>query len=113
MINHEQIFIFSELLISTTGENIQAKWQVPTSLPYFDGHFPQNPILPGVALLDLFQVLLNCQFESISSIKFTEPIRPLDSLNIIAQNIGGAKNWCIDVFNDKDLPVCKANIILR
>ncbi len=34
-------------------ERFVTQFEVPDTLPYFEGHFPENPILPGVAMIDL------------------------------------------------------------
>ncbi len=65
-------------------------WQIPNSLPYFEGHFPNNPILPAVAIVEL-----SCQFiehvskikvelNSISNAKFLDILVPGDLVEISA-----------------------------
>lgn len=114
MINPEQVFQFSDTQRTPNSNgDIQITWTVPEHLPYFEGHFPGNPMLPGVALLDLFQVLLRGQFHFIKSVKFTEPIRPLDTLSIYANKSSENNHWSIQVTNQSNSIVCKATILLN
>jgi 3-hydroxymyristoyl/3-hydroxydecanoyl-(acyl carrier protein) dehydratase len=108
MINPQSVFTFTESqkMKNADGE-ILVTWSVPENLPYFEGHFPGNPILPGVALLDLIQVLLDGQFQLIKSAKFTEIIRPLDTLTIKAKLDPSNNFWSVQVFNQNDVSVCK------
>lgn len=59
----------------------------PESL-WFDGHFPDDPILPGIAQLDMVlkviteAVARDLVLHSLSRIKFKKVIRPGDSLSI-------------------------------
>jgi 3-hydroxymyristoyl/3-hydroxydecanoyl-(acyl carrier protein) dehydratase len=105
MINPQNIFTFSE------GSAI---WKVPKDLPYFEGHFPENPIMPAVALLDMIQQYLMFQdpslkgsFLTIKSAKFTEIVRPEDTLTINVQLDPESKFWTIKVSNQNDVVVCK------
>jgi len=66
-------------------------WTVPASHPAFAGHFPSNPIVPGVVLLDraiLFaeQLLgrkdLNWQ---VGNAKFFSPVTPEEALTFVLE----------------------------
>ena len=62
------------------------RWTVPAEHPAFAGHFPGNPIVPGVVLLDqailfaekmLGQTGLNWQ---VGNAKFFSPVKPEEAL---------------------------------
>ena len=75
---------------------------VPKDIPYFDGHFPGQPIMPAVTIVDItYQFLkgkINFEIEteksklnflsshvedwSIESGKFLHPVRPLDRVQM-------------------------------
>lgn len=63
-------------------------WTVPLDHPAFAGHFPGNPILPGVVLLDVaLQIIANASgialdICEISSVKFLSPASPGEELLI-------------------------------
>lgn len=63
-------------------------WTVPVEHPAFAGHFPGNPILPGVVLLDvaLQTIATSCGLAldicEIGSVKFLSPAVPGDELAI-------------------------------
>lgn len=108
MINPQHFFKFTDDQKMMNSENeINVSWPVPQDLPYFEGHFPGNPILPGVAILDLIQVLLNGSFQNIKSAKFTEVVRPLDTLTIVAKLDTTTNMWSVQVSNQNNVSVCK------
>ncbi len=45
-----------DLTRAFSGMNVEdatrVTWTLPRSLPYFDGHFPGNPIFPAVGIVD-------------------------------------------------------------
>ncbi|MBA2405350.1 MAG: beta-hydroxyacyl-ACP dehydratase [Bdellovibrionales bacterium] len=105
MINPQKIFTF------TPGAT---SWKVPKDLPYFEGHFPDNPILPAVAILDMIQQYLIHQdpslkgsFLTIKSAKFTEIVRPEDTLTINVNFDSASKFWTVNVQNQNEVVVCK------
>ena len=68
----------------TEQERFTGVLWVDESLPYFTGHFPGNPILPGVVQIQwaldtagkVFATAPAAQFAGMSQIKFKAPIQP-------------------------------------
>lgn len=71
-----------EILDQVTRDNeVEYLLYVPASLGYFPGHFPEHPILPGVAQIDWVVALaqplrLKGGFKGMERIKFMRLIRP-------------------------------------
>jgi len=67
---------------------LEAQLFLPADLVYFDGHFDEMPILPGIAqthwAIELAKKHLNIQgeFSSVDNIKFTRIIEPEQSVNL-------------------------------
>ena len=80
----------------------ECHWEVPVDHPAFAGHFPGQPLVPGVVLLD--QVLLLAQarvghrgeIRSVSQAKFLQPCRPGDALVFVfEEGSGGALTFSV------------------
>ena len=62
--------------------SVEYSWQVPVDHPAFAGHFPGQPIVPGVVLLDqaiLFaEKMLACPIGNwqVGNAKFLSPVLP-------------------------------------
>jgi 3-hydroxymyristoyl/3-hydroxydecanoyl-(acyl carrier protein) dehydratase len=77
----------------------RALWTVPIDLPYFDGHFPLNPILPAFGILDgtlEFMKLLTktprLHLKTVKNAKFLKPVVPGLSVQIEA-TMTGHNHW--------------------
>jgi len=83
---------FIDLSEGPTGvypEEFSVLWTPSTSLPYFEGHFPENPILPAVAIIDATLSFLsqkldhpNLEISELVNCKFTGIIQPGNDLVI-------------------------------
>lgn len=66
-------------------------WIVPADHPAFAGHFPGNPIVPGVVLLDHALQLLSTAVNQpvphikLSSVKFLSPVTPGETVSFSLQ----------------------------
>jgi 3-hydroxymyristoyl/3-hydroxydecanoyl-(acyl carrier protein) dehydratase len=83
MIDPKKWFDFKVSLSSCHVQCASVNWKIPADLPYFEGHFPGNPIFPAVATLDgtlelVRRVTEQPQFEytKITSAKFTGVMTP-------------------------------------
>ncbi len=71
------------------SKEISADIQIPRDSTWFSGHFPGDPILPGIAQLGMvFDAIhqlcnRNMKISSINRVRFKQIIRPDDHLEII------------------------------
>jgi 3-hydroxymyristoyl/3-hydroxydecanoyl-(acyl carrier protein) dehydratase len=86
----------------TVGTTVRTVWNIPHDLPYFNGHFPQSPILPAIAIADastyyLQQVLAQpeIRIKSIVSAKFLRPILPQQTVALELRRLG-EREWQVD-----------------
>ena len=79
----------------TNGE-VMAHIRIPADSPWFDGHFPEAPVLPGVAQLGMIHDLLCRMLDrtlpvaQVSRVRFKQMIRPDQALSLTIQT--GDKN---------------------
>ncbi len=79
-----------------TQEHFYGVLWVDPSLPFFNGHFPGNPILPGVAQVNwaiettqsIFPAASAARFCGMSNIKFKAPVQPNTWLALDLKRVG-------------------------
>lgn len=95
------------------GRDIEALAEASSSSPWFVGHFPGEPILPGIALVRAVQETIERQargkgesyhFHSLRRVRFTRPVRPGDVLgiSISAENNGDETIFSFKVTKEDD-----------
>ncbi|MGW8194490.1 MAG: 3-hydroxyacyl-ACP dehydratase FabZ family protein [Desulforhopalus sp.] len=56
LIPHRQPFLWVDKILSFSGDTIVTEKTIPATLELFEGHYPGNPIMPGVLLCEaIFQ----------------------------------------------------------
>ncbi|MHA1539403.1 MAG: hypothetical protein ACTSXQ_02890 [Alphaproteobacteria bacterium] len=73
--------------------NLKETVTFPRNAPYFAGHFPENPIVPGVILLAEMTDLLKKEgivLKEILSTKFFSPVLPEEEIIISVQGDKGS-----------------------
>lgn len=90
------------------GESITAVKNVSVNEPYFAGHFPENPIMPGVMIVEamaqtgglIFDIGNRlCVLARIDKVRFRGTVRPGDQLILRAEAIasmtamGKVRSW--------------------
>lgn len=80
--------MFELLELHAEAEGWRCLIEVPPSSPYFEGHFPGQPVLPGVAQLDIVVDLLQRCLErdldarALRQVRFRELVQPGDRLDV-------------------------------
>jgi UDP-3-O-[3-hydroxymyristoyl] N-acetylglucosamine deacetylase/3-hydroxyacyl-[acyl-carrier-protein] dehydratase len=111
---HRHPFLMVDKVTRIEGNKITAVKQVSIGEFYFEGHFPEHPIMPGVlqleAIAQVAGILMMRQaenagklayFMSAESVKWRKPVRPGDTLVIDVEmtksrgKIGKAKGICL------------------
>jgi len=99
LIPHREPFLWIDEVVECTAESIHARKRVPVDLDVFRGHFPAQPVLPGVLLceaaLQAGAILIahNTPLEQgqvpvvtrLNNTKFRRIVRPGDVLDIHAR----------------------------
>ncbi len=113
LIPHRYPFLLVDKVISVShGEEIKAIKNVTFNEPFFNGHFPDHPIMPGVLIIEsmaqagALMVTSAPEFDpskklvyfmSIDNAKFRKPVIPGDVLEIYVKKVQTRKNvWKLD-----------------
>lgn len=74
-----------------TETNVLATIEFNAAHPIFEGHFPEQPVVPGVCMLQLFKELLETtidqktQLNKADHLKFLAVINPLENKTVQAE----------------------------
>ncbi len=106
-----------------TPNKIEALAYVPDNSPWFLGHFPNEPILPGIALINLTQQAIiedakgkgeEIIFAEIKRVRFTGPVLPGESLKVnINHEEAGEETLFAFKITAKENIVCSGVIVAR
>lgn len=105
-----------DLKISVPGE-LRAHVAVNNDSPWFSGHFPDNPILPGIAQLNMVTDIIalsrqeSLYLKHLNRVKFKKIVRPGEQLEIhaVASNTSGLYTFRI---THESQDVCSGMITL-
>lgn len=98
-------------------DEIKAHIRVPPESPWFDGHFPEMPLLPGVAQLGMAHDLLISTLGArrpvtqISRVRFKQMIRP-DQPLVLTVKIGADTTSHSFRITGEDGLICSGQITL-
>jgi 3-hydroxyacyl-[acyl-carrier-protein] dehydratase len=95
---HREPFVFvDEIVARTAGESAEGRKTFAPETPFFRGHFPDEPIVPGVILVEaLAQVaglaagVAGLRLAAIKTIKFPSAARPGEEIALLARKGGAA-----------------------
>lgn len=102
LIPHRYPFVFIDKIIDMVpGEQITAIKNVTINEPFFNGHFPGSPIMPGVIILEAmcqagcFSLLhsmedplkTNLHLSQVEKLKLRKPVIPGDQLKFVVRLI--------------------------
>ncbi len=110
---HRYPFLMVDKVLKIEGNKITAVKNVSVNEPYFQGHFPNHPIMPGVLQLEAIAQVAGivtlkqaenfgklAYFVSAENVKWRKPVRPGDTLTIDVEltkfrgKIGRARGVC-------------------
>lgn len=66
-------------------------FSIPAGHPALPGHFPGDPTVPGIILLERIFALLGVPVRTISSVKFLSIVRPDEPLQLLSSALGGGQ----------------------
>jgi UDP-3-O-[3-hydroxymyristoyl] N-acetylglucosamine deacetylase/3-hydroxyacyl-[acyl-carrier-protein] dehydratase len=111
---HRYPFLMVDKVTKVDGNTITAVKNVTINEPYFQGHFPGHPIMPGVLQLEAIAQVAGiltlkqaenfgklAYFMAADSVKWRKPVRPGDTLEIRVEltkargKIGRARGVCL------------------
>lgn len=108
--------LFSYLQKSSINENgITFDIACPDSLEVFDGHFPGNPILPGVVMLEIGELSLNMLLKkpivmrSIKKMKINGVVLPFQMISCVVKidRTEGIRHYFSATYKEQNREICR------
>ncbi len=94
---HRAPFIFvDEVVELQAGERAVCRKVFPPDEPFFAGHFPGDPLVPGVILTEALaqtaglaagQAGRSFRLSAIKGMKFLKAVRPLEAIELVARKV--------------------------
>lgn len=127
---HRYPFLLVDKIVSfVPGESITGIKNVTINEPFFQGHFPEHPVMPGVLIVEAMAqtggiMLLNTMpnpqdfvayFASIDNVKFRKPVMPGDTLRFELKAIS-MKTFITKMHGDAyvgDEKVCEGDFLAK
>lgn len=120
LLPHRYPFLLVDRVVECSSEDIVAIKNVSANEPFFEGHFPEEPIMPGVLIVEalaqaggilVFTRLPHYRgrpfyFGGIDKVRFRKPVRPGDQLVMkvhLLKQRGGLFKMKGDAFVDDGL----------
>lgn len=106
----------------TDKNNLQfsAEYTFPADYPYFNGHFENNPVLPGIIQIRLISenvrnICRDFELSEISKVKFLKPIKALETITINAEiiPISDSEAKCSASIDTREGKASTAKLIFR
>ena len=102
---------------------IEALADAPADSPWFSGHFPGEPILPGIALIYMAEQAIfrdalakggQVFLQALKRVRFTRPVRPGEtlSINISGEEAGEDILFSFKITNKENI-VCSGVIVAK
>jgi 3-hydroxyacyl-[acyl-carrier-protein] dehydratase len=125
LIPHRSPFLFVDRIVERGADRIVCEWDVPPDLAAFRGHYPGNPVLPGVLISEFSFQSAACLFASeaehtvdpravpvlvrIEDARFRRIVHPGETLRaevVVVERVGPAR-YC------KGVVTCAGETVLR
>ena len=124
-------FLFVDEIIAIDEDTVLGSYTFPNTLPFYDGHFENNPITPGVILIEAMaqigvvclgiylskdEELSNNNFQiamTSSNVDYFVPVLPDERVTVKSQKeyFRFNKLKCkVEMYNDKEQLVCRGVI---
>lgn len=105
LLPHRYPFLLVDRIVSMTegpvaaGSKVTGLKNVSVNEPFFQGHFPGNPVMPGVLVLECMAQVAGCLFfageaepekklmylSGVDKVRFRRPVFPGDQLLVVAE----------------------------
>ena len=121
---HREPFIFIDAVLAlTAGESAHCTKRFAASEPFFRGHFPGDPLVPGVLMAEALaqtaglaagQPGRTFHLSAIRGMKFLAPVRPDSELHLFARKtatVGALLQFEVTA-RVNDRPVAEGSLIL-
>ena len=86
LLPHRYPFLLVDRVLECVkGESIRALKNVTVNEPFFPGHFPHRPVMPGVMIIEALAQSTRFFFVGIDKARFRKPVEPGDQLILTAK----------------------------